>query len=211
MKTILFFGLLALTACGTAVEKFSNLSPDQGQKACCVPLDKSEGVAAPTEMSLYNLSSTWATPQGDSVNLSHLRGKIQLVAMVYTNCQTACPRIVADLKQIQAAIPRKENVGFVLVSLDPDRDTPEKLRSFATSYQLDQDRWQLLTGKEGDVQDLAVLLGLKFKKLGQGEISHANLISVLNAEGEIVYQEEELGVDKSKIIARIQQLITKSI
>ncbi|NIQ52455.1 MAG: SCO family protein, partial [Gammaproteobacteria bacterium] len=55
-----------------------------------------------------------------------LAGRVRVVAMVYTSCAYACPRIMLDMKRIEAELgpEYREDVGFVIVSIDPERDTP---------------------------------------------------------------------------------------
>jgi protein SCO1/2 len=50
----------------------------------------------------------------------------------------------------------------------------------------------LLRGKPEDVQELAVVLGLKYKKDLQGQFAHSNVITVLSPEGEIIHQQSGL-------------------
>ena len=57
---------------------------------------------------------------------------------------------------------------------------------------LDPATWTLLHGEVPEVQELAMLLGVKFKRDARGEFSHSNLITVLDAEGEIVHQRSGL-------------------
>ncbi len=164
-----------------------------------------------TEMSLYNLTSSWATQSGDSLQLNSLKGKVQLVAMIYTSCDYACPRIVADLKRIEESLSayKKEEVGIVLVSLDPERDTPEKLKEFSAKNKLDPDRWVFLTSKEDNILELAALLNVKYRKELSMDIAHSNIISVLNKEGEVIHQQEGLGVDPSETVNAISKLLKK--
>lgn len=164
-----------------------------------------------TELSLYNLNSRWATQNGDSIELKKLRGKVQIVAMIYTACDYACPRILADLKRIADSLDEneKENIGIVLVTLDPERDSPENLREYARKNRLDPARWISLTGKENNVMELAALLNVKYRKELSMDIAHSNIISVLNKEGELVHQQEGLGVDPSETVNSITALLAK--
>lgn len=164
-----------------------------------------------TEMSVYNLDSRWTSQEGESMELHQLKGKVQMVAMVYTSCSYACPRIVADLRRIEEQLAgyRKEDVGIVLVTLDPDRDTPEKLKAYAEKNKLNAKRWLFLTSEETHILELAALLNVKYKKEANNEISHSNIISVLNKEGEVVHQQEGLGVDPDETVkAIVRQLRT---
>lgn len=165
-----------------------------------------------TEMSVYNLTSYWAKQDGDSIELKALKGKIQMVAMIYTSCDYACPRIIADLKRIEESLLgyKKDEIGIVLVSLDPERDTPEKLKAFARQNKLDPDRWTFLTGEENNILELAALLNVKYRKELRMDIAHSNIISVLNKEGELIHQQEGLGVDPDETVKAITDLL-KSI
>lgn len=79
------------------------------------------------EDSLYNLTSQWNDQAGHPVRLQQLGGKVQVLAMVYTNCQSVCPAIITAMKTTEARLSAAERaqVGFVLVSIDPAVDTSE--------------------------------------------------------------------------------------
>ncbi|WP_242920165.1 SCO family protein [Pontibacter liquoris] len=161
-----------------------------------------------TDMSLYNLTSDWTNQNNQKMKLEKLRGKAQLVAMIYTSCGYACPRTVADLKSIEQELGKYKigDVGIVLVSMDPDRDTPAKLKAFAKANQLDTRTWTLLTSQPDDIQELAALLNVKYSKDLNGNFSHSNIITVLNAQGEIVHQQEGLGTAPTQTVKVIQGL-----
>lgn len=170
-------------------------------------------VGVPTELSVYNVDSDWTTQTGDLMKLQHLQGKVQLVAMVYASCQYACPRIVADMKRIESAVAEKYNdrVGLVLISIDPERDTPEKLKAFAEQNHLDVSRWRLLHGSNNDILELAALLGVQYKRVSDTDFSHSNAITVLNPAGEIIHQQVGLGVSPDETITAIQQVLAKQL
>lgn len=164
-----------------------------------------------TDMSLYNLESDWQNQNGEELKLQALQGKVQLVAMIYTHCSYACPRIIADLKRIESGLEqfKREDIGIVLVTMDPARDTPERLLAFANSNSLDPKRWVLLTSEQDNIRELAALLNMKYKTELDGEISHSNIISVLNAQGEIIHQAEGLGVEPDETVNAIKGLLQK--
>jgi protein SCO1 len=164
-----------------------------------------------TEMSLYNLESVWVDQQGEQQQLDAFKGKIQMVAMIYTGCDYACPRIIADLKRIEDGIKdyNRSDVGIVLITLDPENDTSEKLQVFAAKNKLNADRWVLLTSQDGNIRELAALLNVKYKKESNGYIAHSNIITVLDEEGEIVHQQEGLGIDPDETVNAISTLLKK--
>ncbi len=150
---------------------------------------------APSDESIYQLASTWTNQDGERLALDALHGRPVVLSMIFTNCTYACPMIVRDMKQIGAALPEslRGEVRYALVSLDPERDTPARLRRFATAHELDPTAWTLLRGSARDVRLLAALLGIRYRQEADGQFSHTNLITILNPEGEIVFQQEGLG------------------
>lgn len=160
----------------------------------------------PSDRSLFQVTSKWTTQSGEAVALSRLAGRPQLISLAYTNCQYACPRILADLKDIEASLPPGSPVGFTIVTIDPARDTPERLRQYAEEQDLDLSRWTLLHGQNGDVLELANLLGVRYAKTATGDFSHSNIITLLNAQGEIVIQQNGLGADNAPTLAKIKSL-----
>jgi protein SCO1/2 len=112
------------------------------------------------------------------------------------------------MQQIEAALPPgvRTNVGFTLVSFDSKRDTPVALKDYRSLHQLSPVNWTLLNGNPDTVLDLAALLGVQFKEDAQGNFSHSNVITLLNAEGEIVRQQVGLGTDDHELVQAIEQL-----
>ncbi|MFW5951811.1 MAG: SCO family protein [Gemmatimonadota bacterium] len=162
--------------------------------------------AEPSDFSVYHVESTWTDQTGTERPLRSLAGRVQVVAMVYTSCAYACPRIMVDMKRIEGDLGPDlgDGVGFVLVSIDPERDTPERLASFAAGSRLDSGRWTLLTADEGDILELAALLGVQYRETAPGEWVHSNLITVLNRQGEVVHRQLGLGTDPAETLAVIR-------
>ena len=168
----------------------------------------------PTDMSLYHLTSQWTTQEGEMVTLQDLKGEVQVLAMVYTTCQYACPRIVADLKEIQSKLQQKgidRDAHFVLVSIDPKVDTVGRLKKFAEDNGMNPAEWTLLNGTESSVLELAALLGVKYRKTGAADYAHSNIITVLNADGEVAYQQVGLGADATQTVDVIEREATKRV
>ena len=156
--------------------------------------------------SVYQVEGGWETDAGEPTTLSGLRGRPVALAMVYVDCGTACPLIVRDMKTIgqQAG---EVGLQYVLVSLDPERDTPEHLRSFRAAHGLG-DEWTLLRGSDVDVQTLAAVLGVRYRADADGTIAHSNLITLLDAGGDVVAQQEGLGTDPAPAVAALHTTLT---
>jgi protein SCO1/2 len=176
------------------------------QHSCC---SKGESAGAFTDKSLYQVGSRWTTDAGKEIKLGALRGRPQVVAMFFANCQYACPLIVNDMQQMEAALTaaQRARVGFTLVSFDPKRDTAEALAEYRKVRNLAAGRWTLLRGEPDDVQELAALLGVRYKQDARGQFAHSNVITVLNADGEIVRQQIGLSQDIQETVRVLARLV----
>jgi protein SCO1/2 len=172
---------------------------------CCRELKP--GAVYP-DRSIYQLESRWTSDVGREIRLGVLAGDPQVVALVFTSCEFACPIIVNDMKRLAAALPTevRDRTGFVLVSFDPERDTPERLREFRHKMNLPTRGWTLLRGAPDDVRELAALLGVNYRKDARGQYAHSNLLTLLNAQGEVVFQQPGLNLPPEEMVARIRQL-----
>ncbi len=161
------------------------------------------------ELSVYHLPGAWTDQNGKELTLEQLRGRVQLMALVYASCPQACPRIIADMKSIDADLQERhrEGVELVLVSIDPETDTPERLRQLAAEQGLGP-RWRLIRGDSQQVQELAAVLGVKYRKVSATDFAHSNLITVLDADGVVVHQQEGLGVERSRSVDAAEKALS---
>lgn len=158
--------------------------------------------AAPaSEFSVYDLEATWQDQQAVTLRLGDLAGRPRIVAMVYTSCAYACPRILQDMKRIEGELRATGiDAGYVMVSIDPQRDTPQRLREYAASTLLDPDDWTLLTGSADGTLELAALLGVRYRQVSDTDFEHSNVITLLDAEGRIVHRQVGLNSDPAELI-----------
>ncbi len=200
---IFFLSVLTLSvvSCGKSnPENQTDTSTENGVK--------SEMLKELPGLSVYNLPSEWQTQDGDTIQLEDLRGKVVVMVMIYTSCKAACPRLVADMRNIEKEVPDKldNEVRYVLVSIDPEVDTPERLKSFAKENVMDNDQWVFLRGSEEDTREFAAVLAVGYRRISPIDFSHSNIISVFNRQGVMEYQREGLGTDDSQTIKTIIDL-----
>jgi protein SCO1 len=193
--------LLALAGCGTRAGEASGSVSDADAEAAAAVSTSGD------RFSVYALrEERWWDRRGDERELGSLAGRVQVVAMVYTHCHHTCPQIVADMKRLEAELAAAgTDAGFVLVSLDPERDTPEQLQRFAEGLRLDAERWTLLTGTDGGTRALAALLNVRYRAEAEREIAHTNQLTVLDPEGRIVHQRPGLDEDLAATLAAVRR------
>lgn len=160
------------------------------------------------DMSIYHLPSDWNTQDGEKISFKDLKGQPLVVVMIYTACKTACPRLVADMRQIEekTSSAAVQQPRYILVSIDPLNDSPEKLKQFAKANQMDGAQWLFLQGTESGVRDFANILAVKYKRIDPIDFSHSNIISVFDEQGVLQYQKEGLGLQNDEIITKIIEI-----
>lgn len=201
MKKIMYFllGTVLLTSCNKG---------DDGLVAKLAVEEQTEKATERTEipeLSIYNLPSTWTTQDNEDIALKDLRGKVLVMVMIYTECKAACPRLLADMRNIEKEFSAKEleKLQFIMVSIDPETDTPERFKKFSVENMMEDEHWMFLRGTPEDTREFAAVLAVSYKKITPIDFSHSNIISVFDDRGVLVHQQEGLGVDNVETIEAI--------
>jgi len=200
LKIISLFVLLSLLA-GCVSKK--------EEKSDCCTQKKDTKIQTKNDipgLSVYQIDMVWNTQDNHEIRLSSLAGKPVLMTMIYTHCGYACPMMVSDLKKIEALFTEAEREKFhiVLVSFDPDRDQPARLKTYAETQQLGAN-WTLLQGSHDQTKALSVVLQISYELLPDSSIDHANSKVVLNRQGEIVYRLNGLSTDPAAVATALRQ------
>ena len=113
--------------------------------------------------SVFQLNSIWQSDLAEKTSLHRFHGRIQVWAMVYLSCKNACPLITSEMKTIQSKIPGniRAKTDFVLITIDPTRDTVKVFNAYAEKMKLPEN-WHFLRGSEADVREMAAVLGMKY-------------------------------------------------
>jgi protein SCO1/2 len=170
-----------------------------------------EKESAQTEISaesIFDLESKWITQSKDSISFKDLSDKITVAAMVFTHCGSACPRIVADMQRIEKALSPAElqQVQFLLISMDPARDTPERFIEFSEKHQLN-DNWLGISANDDATMEIANVLNVRVKMLSDGGFDHSNAIHLIDKNGNIVFQQNGLAQEPDEMIEKIKNLL----
>ena len=82
----------------------------------------------------YNFELT--DHNGRPANLKQFRGKTVFFAFGFTHCPSICPATLSHFAAIKEALPAdvRDKVQFLFVSLDPQRDSPERLKEWVTFF-----------------------------------------------------------------------------
>ena len=154
--------------------------------------------SAPT--SFYELPNTFTNDQGRVLHLSEWRGKPLILTMEYSGCRFMCSTTFSQMKELQAAADKKKiKIDFVIISLDPDHDTPEAWQQYRKTKDIERGNWHLLTGSRATTKEIAALLGIKYWSMGE-DILHDFKVVRLNARGEIEKEITAYGVEPEYLL-----------
>jgi protein SCO1/2 len=160
--------------------------------------DQADQAAAPAldGESIFHLDEELALVDqaGAPFTLRSLEGRPTLITFFYGGCTTMCPLIVADVRRAMQAMPEAERAGVnvVLVTIDPERDTPERLRELALERDMPAE-WRQVGGDAASIRALASTLGMTYRRLEDGSYAHAALYSALDGGGRVAHQLNGLG------------------
>lgn len=106
---------------------------------------------------------TLADADGRPFGAAQLDGTISVVDFIFTSCPEVCPRMSEDMARLQSWLVDRALQGrarLVSVSVDPERDTPERLRAYAAQFHARPGTWIFATGSQQAIED-AVVRGFK--------------------------------------------------
>ncbi|MFZ5721399.1 MAG: SCO family protein [Pseudomonadota bacterium] len=148
---------------------------------------------------------------GATVDQDLLKGKWSVVFFGFTHCPDICPTTLFELAQVEPALgARAENFQAVLISVDPQRDTPEQMRAYVANPAFPK-RLVGLTGTPAQVDAAAKAYKVFYQKAGEGEdytVNHASYSYLMSPAGRFVcVLPYELTPEQTaaKIVAAMQQ------
>lgn len=101
---------------------------------------------------------------GQKVSWKDMKGKVVVADFFFTHCPTICPPLTLNMKWLQQSITNSQRVGdktpdfihFLSFSIDPERDSVERLKAWADRFQINPDQWWLLSGDKQTIYDMAI-------------------------------------------------------
>jgi protein SCO1/2 len=146
-----------------------------------------------------------------------IKDKITLMAMVYTHCPDICPMTTYNMYLVQQRLPKnlQNKVEFVIISFDPNRDTPEVLKKFAEIRDISFDHWTLLSGNAQNTKEVMLKFDIKaiptdstYDKNGElsYNVIHTDRISLIDQDGKLRSNYKGSAANISEIIEDIKYL-----
>lgn len=160
--------------------------------------------------SIHLLGSNWTTDKGKKISLTDLQGDSYFVGLIFTSCKGVCPLLINDLKLMSYKLTKEQqkNVKFLLISIDPEYDTPKVLTEYKVKMKLD-DRWTFLNGKDADVTEIAAALEFQFKESKTEKFTHSSSVYLMNEKGQIVAKQAQRMKNLDNFISKAKATFSK--
>lgn len=133
-----------------------------------------------------NLEFTLTNEKGEPVTADDYDGRLKLLFFGYTNCPDICPATMARIRAALAGLDEqdRDDIDVLFLSVDPKRDTPERLQRFTSSFGPN------MVGLTGTQEQLKALTKRYRVTYGYGEpndngfylVSHSSAIFVFGPE-----------------------------
>jgi protein SCO1/2 len=125
---------------------------------------------------------------GKPVSLADLRGQVLLVSFVFTTCNGSCPATTHRMCQVQDELKRRslaqgKHARLISITLDPTRDTPQVLKTYAALYDADLSMWDFLSGTTGDVAKVIADWGMWVRPSKNGQLDHPSRVFLVDGRG----------------------------
>ncbi|MDZ7720112.1 MAG: SCO family protein [Balneolaceae bacterium] len=119
-----------------------------------------------------------------------------VMGFIYTNCPDICSFITANVRNVYRQMENPGDVQFALVTFDPQRDTPEVLKDYAQSFEMDHEPFQFLTADSSTITSFMDRMGVRIQEsyseeMENGErmyfLNHSDKILLINEDSELVF------------------------
>ena len=159
----------------------------------------------PTD-SIYRLDIQLTDQDGHRWPLAARRGQVQVVSMFYTSCTMVCPLIIQTM-QATAKAAGPASPALLAVSFDPEHDDPGVLHHYAQTHGLDAAHWTLARAEPDDVRRLAALLGIRYRRLPEGDFNHSSVLILIDANGRILARSTVIGHPDPAFVQAVRQAL----
>ena len=122
------------------------------------------------------------------VNSKDIKHKVWIADFFFTSCPTICPPMTSNMQALsENVIDLKEYIQFLSFSIDPKRDTPQKLRGYIESRDINDDYWYFLIGDEDATHLLAKSFfnGAERNSEVEGGFGHTDYFALVDTKGHV--------------------------
>lgn len=133
---------------------------------------------------------------GQKISNADLAGKVYVLEFFFTTCPTICPKMNANMVEIQNKFFGNPNFGIVSITINPEYDSVKVLKEHADLIGVKSSNWHMLTGDKDYIMDLSVKgfnLYAGQNKNVSGGFEHSGTFALIDKKGNIRCRKDEYG------------------
>ena len=123
----------------------------------------------------------------DTITNEDYDGNIYIVDFFFTTCPTICPTMTYNMRYLQKELSIYPNIKFLSHTVNPEYDTPEKLKEYIVSMRVDESNWNFVTGNRDSIYKIAqsYFLSANVDELAPGGFLHSEQFVLVDKEGRV--------------------------
>tara|TARA_B110000263_G_C15211904_1_gene465656 strand:+ start:398 stop:1063 length:666 start_codon:yes stop_codon:yes gene_type:complete len=124
---------------------------------------------------------------GDTITEAFYDDKIYVADFFFTTCQSICPIMTKNMKEVQDKLINDKEILLLSHSVTPEIDSVEQLKRYAISNQINDDKWNLVTGDKKQIYNLArkSYLAVEDDPLGNYDMIHTENFMLIDKKKQI--------------------------
>jgi protein SCO1/2 len=147
--------------------------------------------------------------EGRTLDAERLAGKLVVVSFMFTSCPRVCPEQTRALAEVQRGLPRdvRGRVWFLSISIDPETDTPERLKWFAERNGADLTSWSFVAGTPEATRSLSSRLSVfdpRTPSPGPGD--HGTALYLFDGQGQLRQRYAGAPLDRRRLHRELRDL-----
>lgn len=109
-----------------------------------------------------------------------------VMGFIYTHCPDICSFITANVNKIYDEMDNSGDTRFVLVTFDPERDSPDVLKNYARAFEMDKEPFQFLTGNPDTIEEFMERVSVRTQESYSRETESGDTIYFINHSDKIL-------------------------
>jgi len=123
----------------------------------------------------------------DTITNADYDGNIYIANFIFTTCPTICPAMTINMRYIQHELSKYPNIKFLSHTVNPNYDTPEILKQYATKMRIDESNFNFVTGDKEEIYKMAAsyFVNASEDELAPGGFLHSEYLVLVDKEGRV--------------------------
>lgn len=123
-------------------------------------------------------------------------GKVYVLEFFFSTCPTICPKMNANLKEVELQFKGQKDFGVASITINPENDTPEVLKKHAKDLGITSENWHFLSGDKEYIYKIAnkgFNMYAAQNKNVNGGFEHSGLFALIDKKGVIRCRKDDFG------------------